>query len=59
MAEDERIVEVKTVKSEAPSLSGIALLAVLMVVAMGLIIFAVKHTGETTPPVETPQTQTK
>lgn len=60
MAEDERIVEVKTIKTEAPSLAGIALVAVLMVFAMGLIIFAVKQSGDTLPPLETPpQTQTK
>lgn len=58
MADDERIVEVKTVKSNAPSLSGITLLAVALIVAMGVVIYAVKHAGEATPPLET-QTQTK
>jgi hypothetical protein len=60
MAEDERIVAVKTVKSDAPSLSGITLLAVALIVAMGIVIYAVKYAGEATPPLETPaQTQTK
>lgn len=60
MAEGERIVEVKTIKSDAPSLSGITLLAVALIVAMGIVIYAVKHAGETTPPLETPtQAQTK
>ena len=60
MADDERIVEVKTVKTEAPSLSGITLLAVALIVAMGVVIYAVKYASEVTPPLETPtETQTK
>jgi hypothetical protein len=60
MANDERIVEVKTVKTDAPSLSGITLLAVALIVAMGVVIYVVKFAGEATPPLETPtQTQIK
>jgi hypothetical protein len=58
VTDDERIVEIKTAKSNAPSLSGITLLAVALIVAMGVVIYAVKRAGEATPPLET-QTQTK
>lgn len=58
MDDEEKVVEVRTVKTEPPATtSGITLMAVTMILGLGLIIYAVKYSGDApqpSPAVEQP-----
>lgn len=57
MDDDEKVVEVKTIKTEPPpTAAGITLLATGLVLCLGLIIYAVKYSEEETHPLPTAET---